>query len=86
MERVDDPETGKISRIIREIYEYTEYRQGIGIIGVPIYEVKQNYNPETQKYELKKVKNRLSDGLLEKIKNKREIHNVPDDYSKGNSY
>lgn len=86
MERVDDPKTGKISRIIREIYEYTEYRQGIGIIGVPIYEVKQNYNPETQEYELKKVKNRLSDGLLEKIKNKREIHNVPDDYSKGNRY
>lgn len=86
MERVDDPKTGKISRIIREIYEYTEYRQGIGIIGVPIYEVKQNYNPETKEYEVKQVKNRLSDGLLEKIKNKREIHNVPDDYSRGNSY
>lgn len=86
MERVDDPETGKISRIIREIYEYTEYRQGIGIIGVPIYQVTQEYDEETNTYHLVKLKNRLSKNLLEKITKKKEIHNVPDVYAKGDSY
>lgn len=86
MERVDDPETGKITRIIREIYEYTEYRQGIGIIGVPIYQVTQEYDEETDTYHLVKLKNRLSKNLLEKITKKKEIHNVPDVYAKGDSY
>lgn len=86
LERVDDPVTGKISRVVREIFEYTSFQQGVGIIGVPIYQRLQNYDEATNEYTVKIVKNRLSNGLLEKIKNKKEIHAVPDVYKEGISY
>lgn len=91
MEMVVDDDTGRIYRQIREIFEYTEFRQGVGIIGRPIYQVIQEYKePESGSglgtYERKLIKNGLSDKLLDKIKNKREIHNVPECYKNKNEY
>lgn len=79
-------ENGRITRIVREIYEYLEYRPEVGIIGKPIYQVVQNYDERTNTYSTETIKERLSSNLLEKIKNNREIHNVPNAYRYGNEY
>lgn len=84
--RIDDLETGKISRVIREMYEYVGYKQGQGIMGYPIYERVQVYDEETDTYSTKINKNRLSERLLDKIKNNKELHRVPDVYKTGNPY
>lgn len=83
MQLVVDEETGKISRIIREIYEYVSFQQGVGIVGTPIYQVVQNYNVETKTYESNTIKHRLSDNLLTKVKNKKEYHELPEIYKEG---
>ncbi len=78
-----DGKTGKVSREIREIFEYTEYVQGQGIIGRPIFERKLDYDPDTDVYSETVIKKRLSDILLKKITNARLIHMVPDIYKEG---
>ena len=72
-----DEETGRVSREIREIFEYTGYVKGTGIIGRPIFERKLDYDPDTNIYSEQIIKRRLSDRLLKRITNAREIHNIP---------
>lgn len=77
------PKTGKISRHIKEIYEYTDYIAGQGIVGRPIFERTLEYDVENDEYTEKIVKKRLSDGLLKRITNARLYHMVPDIYKEG---
>lgn len=78
-----DKVSGKISREIREIFEYTDYVHGQGIIGRPIFERKLGYDPDTDLYSESIIKKRLSDTLLKKITNERLIHEVPNIYKLG---
>lgn len=83
LHRKVDPVSGRISREVREIYEYTSFKKGQGIIGRPIYEIRQNYDPTTDTYSETRIKKRLSERLLTIITNNREIHNVPSVYKDG---
>lgn len=78
-----DEETGKISREIREIFEYTGFVKGTGIIGRPIFERKLDYDAATNTYSEQIIKRRLSDRLLKDITNSRQIHLVPDVFKTG---
>lgn len=91
MEMLTDPVTGRISREIREIYEYIEFRQGVGIIGVPIYQVVQKYDENGGEdgkgiYTKDVIKKGISSRLIDKIKNNRELHNVPAVFLNQNDY
>lgn len=83
LERVVDAETGRSIRRIKEIYEYVDFDPEQGIIGYPLYEIKEVYDPETDKYTTIKTKNRMSDGLIQKITDAREIGKVPSVFKDG---
>lgn len=70
-------ESGRIYREIREIHEYTHFQPGVGIITSPIYEKINNYDPDTNTYSSKTIKNRLSESLIRKIQDKKQIHELP---------
>lgn len=83
LERVVDPDTGKYIRRIKEIYEYVDFDPEQGIIGYPLYEIKEVYDPETGKYKTRRNYNRMSDKLIQKITDAREIDRVPDIFKEG---
>lgn len=83
MERVVDPNTGFNVRRIREIFEYVDYKEGAGVIGYPLYQVKETYNPETDHYETTVTKARMSDKLLDRVKYAHLFKELPDIFKLG---
>lgn len=83
LERVVDPLTGKYIRRIKEIYEYVDYDPEQGIIGYPLYEIKEVYDPEDKTYTTRRTYNRMSDSLIQKITDAREIEDVPHVFKEG---
>lgn len=83
LERVVDPKTGRSIRRIKEIYEYVDFDPEQGILGYPLYEIKEVYNEQTGEYETIKNKNRMSDGLIQRITDQREIGRVPKVFKDG---
>lgn len=83
LERGTDPVNGKTIRYVREIYEYVDYDDELGIIGYPLYKRSQVYNQNTGEYQVKKQHYRMSDELIQTITNLREIDKLPDVFKKG---
>ena len=74
---------GKTVRRIKEMYEYVNYDPELGIIGYPVYEVNEVYDPETGTYNTVTNMNRLSDKMLKKIEDLRELQYVPSVFKDG---
>lgn len=83
LERIVDPNTGKSIRRIKEIYEYVDYDPDQGILGYPLYEIKEVYNPDTETYTTTRNKYRMSDSLIQKITDAQEIAGVPAVFKEG---
>lgn len=83
LERIVDPKTGKSIRRIKEIYEYVDFDPEQGILGYPLFEIKEVYDPVTKEYRTEKNKNRMSDKLIQKITDAKEIDGVPSVFKDG---
>lgn len=74
---------GKTVRRIKEMYEYVNYEPDLGIIGYPVYEVNEILDADTGEYRTVTTMNRLSDNMLKRLQDAREIQNVPDVFKTG---
>lgn len=83
LERKQDPETGKSVRYIKEIYEYVDYDDEKGIIGHPLYEVKETYDEETKEYRTEKLSYRMSDRMIQRLKDSHQLDIVPSEFKDG---
>lgn len=83
LERGVDPDTGKTIRYIREIYEFVDYDKDNGVIGYPIYRRYQQYDNETETYKVRKQHYRMSDDMLRRLEDNRELDNIPSVFRRG---
>lgn len=83
LERGIDPDTGKTIRYIREIYEFVDYDKDNGVIGYPIYRRYQQYDNDTQTYKVRKQHYRMSDDMLRRLEDNRELDNIPYVFRRG---
>ena len=83
LERGVDPDTGKTIRYIREIYEFVDYDKDNGVIGYPIYRRYQQYDNETQTYKVRKQHYRMSDDMLRRLEDNRELDSIPYVFRRG---
>lgn len=83
LERGVDPDTGKTIRYIREIYEFVDYDKDNGVIGYPIYRRYQQYDNDTQTYKVRKQHYRMSDDMLRRLEDNRELDNIPSVFRRG---
>lgn len=70
-------EDGKVVRRIKEIMEYTDFEDK-GVIGHYLYKQGYVYNDETADYEIKEVFGQLSPETIEKLKDKKVYHELPE--------
>ena len=83
LERIVDPNTGHNVRRIREIYEYVDFKEGSGVIGYPIYQVKEIYDENTDRYVTTVSHFRISDKLLDRVKYAHLYKELPDVFKLG---